>query len=58
MQRSPGRVPEGIDADRLCNFKQRERERRRHTLSALERRDLLRLWKTRSRASRLRERIG
>jgi len=51
-------VREGVQADRLANFKKLEREQRRDTMSALERREQLALWKARSRASRLRERIA
>ncbi len=45
-------VREGVEADRLANFKKLGREQRRDTLSALERREQLRVWKARSRASR------
>lgn len=51
-------VREGVQADRLANFKKLEREQRRDTMSALERREQLKLWKSRGRASRLRERIA
>ncbi len=51
-------VQEGVEADRLANFKKLEREQRRDTLSALERREQLRVWKARSRANRLRLRVG
>ncbi|MEO5772030.1 MAG: ribosome small subunit-dependent GTPase A [Burkholderiaceae bacterium] len=51
-------VREGVQADRLANFKKLEREQRRDTMSALERREQLKLWKARGRASRLRERTA
>ena len=47
---------EGVQADRLANFKKLEREQRRDTVSALERREQLKWLKARGRASRLRAR--
>ena len=44
---------EGVQADRLANFKKLEREQRRDTVSALERREQLKWLKARGRASRL-----
>ena len=56
-QGEPGcAVREGVQADRLANFRKLEREHRRDTLTALERREQLSLWKARSRASRARTR--
>lgn len=56
-QGEPGcAVREGVQADRLANFHKLEREYRRDTLTALERREQLNLWKVRGRASRARVR--
>ena len=56
-QGEPGcAVREGVQADRLANFHKLEREYRRDTLTALERREQLNLWKVRGRASRVRMR--
>ena len=56
-QGEPGcAVREGVQADRLANFHKLEREYRRDTLTALERREQLNLWKVRGRASRARMR--
>jgi len=49
-------VREGVLPDRLANFKKLEREYRRDTMTALERREQLNLWKARSRAGRARVR--
>ena len=56
-QGEPGcAVREGVQADRLANFHKLEREHRRDTMTALERREQLNLWKARGRASRARMR--
>ena len=56
-QGEPGcAVRDGVHADRLANFHKLEREHRRDTLTALERRDQLNLWKARGRAARARTR--
>ncbi len=47
-------VREGVEAQRLRNFHKLEREARRDTLTALERRAQLQTWKQRSREARLR----
>ena len=49
-------VREGVLPDRLANFKKLEREYQRDTMTALERREQLNLWKARSRAGRARVR--
>lgn len=49
-------VREGVLPDRLANFKKLERERQRDTLTALQRREQLNLWKARGRAARARTR--
>ena len=49
-------VREGVEADRLANFHKLDREHRRDTMTALERRDQLKLWKARGRAGRARVR--
>ena len=47
-------VREGVEAQRLRNFHKLEREARRDTLTALERRAQVQTWKQRSRAAKLR----
>lgn len=47
-------VRDGVQPDRLANFHKLERERRRDTMTALERREQLERWKSRSRAARAR----
>lgn len=49
-------VREGVLPDRLANFHKLERELRRDTMTALERREQLNLWKARGRAARARMR--
>jgi len=49
-------VREGVPPDRLANFKKLEREHKRDTMTALERREQLNLWKARGRAGRARVR--
>jgi ribosome biogenesis GTPase len=49
-------VREGIEADRLANFHKLEREHKRDTMTALDRRQQLNVWKARSRAARARTR--
>ena len=49
-------VREGVQPDRLANFKKLERELKRDTMTALDRREQLNLWKARGRASRARMR--
>jgi ribosome biogenesis GTPase len=49
-------VLEAVLPDRLANFKKLERELRRDTMTALQRREQLNLWKARSRAGRARVR--
>ena len=52
-QGEPGcAVREGVDGDRLDNFHKLQREMRRDTLNALERRRQLSEWKARGRAGR------
>ena len=53
-------VRESVLPDRLANFKKLEREHKRDTMTALERREQLNLWKARGRAARarVRERQG
>ena len=46
----------GVEADRLANFHKLEREFKRDTMTALERREQLNVWKARGRASRARMR--
>lgn len=56
-QGEPGcAVREGIDPDRLLNFHKLEREFKRDTMTALERREQLNVWKARGRAARARAR--
>lgn len=56
-QGEPGcAVREGVHADRLANFHKLGREHRRDTLSVMERREQLNLWKARGRAARARTR--
>ncbi|MEO5771886.1 MAG: ribosome small subunit-dependent GTPase A [Burkholderiaceae bacterium] len=45
-------VREGVQADRLDNFHKLDREHRRDTMTALERREQLNVWKARGRAGR------
>ena len=45
-----------VEADRLANFHKLERELKRDTMTALERREQLNVWKARGRASRARMR--
>jgi ribosome biogenesis GTPase / thiamine phosphate phosphatase len=49
-------VREGVLPDRLANYKKLEREHRRDTMTALERREQLNVWKARGRAARARSR--
>jgi ribosome biogenesis GTPase / thiamine phosphate phosphatase len=49
-------VREAVQPDRLLNFHKLEREHKRDTMTALERREQLGVWKTRSRAGRARVR--
>jgi len=49
-------VREAVLPDRLANFHKLERELRRDTMTALERREQLNLWKARGRAARARVR--
>jgi ribosome biogenesis GTPase len=49
-------VREGVDGDRIDNFHKLQREMRRDTLDALERRQLLAQWKARGREGRMRMR--
>ena len=49
-------VREGVEADRLANFHKLERELKRDTMTALERREQLNVWKARGRAARARTR--
>ena len=49
-------VRDAVQPDRLANFKKLGRELKRDTMSALERRDQLNLWKARSRSARARAR--
>jgi ribosome biogenesis GTPase len=49
-------VREGVLPDRLANFHKLERELKRDTMTALERREQLNLWKARGRAGRARAR--
>jgi len=53
-------VREGVQPDRLANFHKLERELRRDTMTALERREQLNLWKARGRAgrARVRQKLG
>jgi ribosome biogenesis GTPase len=52
-QHEPGcAVRAGVQADRLANFHKLEREHRRDSMTALERREQLNVWKARSRAAR------
>ncbi len=53
-------VREGVLPDRLANFHKLERELRRDTMTALERREQLNLWKARGRAgrARVRQKLG
>ncbi len=54
-QGEPGcAVREGVEADRLANFHKLEREHKRDTMTVLERREQLNLWKARGRAARVR----
>ncbi len=46
----------GVDADRLANFHKLERELKRDTMTALQRREQLSVWKARGRTSRARMR--
>ena len=56
-QNEPGcAVRGGVEADRLTNFHKLEREHKRDTMTALERRAQLNLWKLRGRAARARTR--
>jgi ribosome biogenesis GTPase / thiamine phosphate phosphatase len=56
-QGEPGcAVRDGVVPDRLANFHKLEREHRRDTMTALERREQLRLWKARGREGRARAR--
>jgi len=49
-------VREGVQADRLANFHKLERELKRDTMTALQRREQLNVWKARGRAARARVR--
>ena len=49
-------VREGVLPDRLANYKKLEREHKRDTMTALERREQLNVWKARGRAARARSR--
>jgi ribosome biogenesis GTPase len=49
-------VREGVQADRLANFHKLERELKRDTMTALQRREQLYVWKARGRAARARVR--
>ena len=49
-------VSVGVEADRLANFHKLARELKRDTMTALERREQLNVWKARGRASRARMR--
>jgi ribosome biogenesis GTPase len=49
-------VREGVLPDRLANYKKLEREHKRDTMTALERREQLNVWKARGRAARARTR--
>jgi ribosome biogenesis GTPase / thiamine phosphate phosphatase len=54
-QGEPGcAVREGVDGDRVDNFHKLQREMRRDTLNALERKQLQALWKARGREGRMR----
>ena len=45
---------EGVDGDRIANFHKLQREMRRDTLNALERKQMQALWKARGREGRMR----
>lgn len=47
-------VREGVDGDRIANFHKLQREMRRDTLNALERKQMQALWKARGREGRMR----
>jgi ribosome biogenesis GTPase / thiamine phosphate phosphatase len=49
-------VRAGVEADRLANFHKLERELKRDTMTALQRREQLNVWKARGRAVRARMR--
>ena len=53
-------VREAVQPDRLLNFHKLEREHRRDTMTALERREQLNVWKARGRAgrARVRQKLG
>ena len=56
-QGEPGcAVRDGVEADRLANFHKLEREHKRDTMTVLERREQLGVWKSRGRAARARAR--
>ena len=56
-QGEPGcAVRDGVEADRLANFHKLEREHKRDTMTGLERREQLGVWKSRGRAARARAR--